>query len=482
MDEALNFNNEKREINCRTINTVILFVKKHGKSVEELIKDVAFDEKYLTDTNNWISHEVQSQIFSKVKEMFANDQILYDIGLASEELHSLGFIDYIVRLMKDPHFIIKQAPALNKYFNKSEEIQVVKYGPGGAVVRYYSKSSYKINADDCNYTRGTLAALPRIWGVGPAKIREETCSVPIDKKGKIKGKLYRVDKSGRVYEYVKDEEKSQISQEKIIGRLKSDETFELGGTVYGAKYCTYHIFWSALKMFSKGIIYELFTKPKVLEQTIYEMMRENDIILQKYEELYEKNLTLQQYYVDVINALIRAIDAKDHYTEDHSLKVAVIAESIARELKLSRKKIAAIRKACKLHDLGKIGIKETILLKPSKLTEEEWQEIKKHPILGAEIIKPLTFLSDVAVLIRQDHERWDGQGYPDGLRGEEIDIGARVILVADTYDAMTSGRPYRKPLKKEQAVEEIKNNSGRQFDPKVVEAFLQIISKIPSES
>jgi len=178
-----------------------------------------------------------------------------------------------------------------------------------------------------------------------------------------------------------------------------------------------------------------------------------------------------------MNALIRAIDAKDHYTEDHSLKVSRIAEVIARELKLTKEKIETIKKACKLHDLGKIGIRESILLKPTKLTEGEWQEIKKHPILGAEIIKPLSFLTDVAVLVRQDHERWDGKGYPDGLKEEQIDIGARVITLSDAYDAMITGRPYKKAMTKEQAMEEIRKNAGTQFDPRVVEAFFKAMQR-----
>jgi HD-GYP domain-containing protein (c-di-GMP phosphodiesterase class II) len=148
------------------------------------------------------------------------------------------------------------------------------------------------------------------------------------------------------------------------------------------------------------------------------------------------------------------------------------------KLGLKPKEIEIIRDACKLHDIGKIGIKDSILLKPGKLTEEEWVEIKKHPILGAEIIKPLTFLSDVAVLIEQDHERWDGKGYPSGLKGEDIAVGARIIAIADAYDAMISGRPYQKAMTKEEAMAEIQKNAGTQFDPQAVEVFLKVIKDI----
>jgi len=479
METPSNFKADRHEVSCRSINTNIKYVQEQGKDVKSLIDGLPYDEKYLTDTNNWVSREVSEEISRRLKIMFDDDEIVYKIALASERLHTLGFLDYVARLTVSPQFIIKHAPTLNKYFTKVDEVEVVKYGPSGATIRYYTKPGYVMTADDCYYTKGIFTALPSILRVGPAKVREETCSVPIHKKGRMNGKFYTVDDNGYVSEHDAMQAKLGKDKPKIIGKLNADSTFKLGVTIYGAKYCLYHISWPARKMWIKRIFYEIFTKPKVLAAALVEIQKENDLIQQKYKELYEKSLELQKHYVDTISALIRAIDAKDHYTQDHSLKVSHIAEAIAKELGLASKKIESIQQACKLHDLGKIGIKDGILLKPGKLTDEEWEEIKKHPILGAEIIKPLTFLSDVAVLIRQDHERWDGKGYPDGLKGEGIDIGARVIMVADTYDAIVSGRSYKEPLSKHEAIEKIRKNSGTQFDPKVVEAFLKVVNGLP---
>lgn len=475
MDKANDFDTDSHEISCRTINTIIKYVQQQGKDADALIEGLPFDEKYLTDTNNWISRQLTDEIYRRLKIMFDDDEITYKVGLASEKLRTLGFLDYITRLMGDPGFIIKKTPILNRYFNRTEEIEVLEYAASRATVKYYSKPGYVMNADDCHYTKGILAALPHIWGVGSAKIWEETCCVPIDKKGRINGKSYTVSDDGYVSEHDGRQIKTKTGEGKVLGKLNSDGTFKLNDTIYGAKCCLYHISWSAIKMCFKRILYEFFKKPKILLETLEEMQRENDIIQQKYEELYQHNIKLQGYYLDTVNAFIRAIDAKDHYTQNHSLNVARVAESIAEELKLSAKKTGTIRRACKLHDIGKIGVRESILLKPGKLTDEEWKEIKKHPVLGAEIIKPLTFLSDVAVLIIEDHERWDGRGYPNGLKGEEIDIGARIIMVADAYDAMISGRPYKKALTKQEVISELKDNAGTQFDPKVVEAFLKIL-------
>ena len=192
--------------------------------------------------------------------------------------------------------------------------------------------------------------------------------------------------------------------------------------------------------------------------------------------LYED---LRSTYMRTIKVLAQVIDARDHYTHSHSENVAKLAVAIANELGLSVKETETIREACELHDLGKIGIEDSILGKPSFLTKEEWEQIKRHPTIGAQILEPLTFLNDVIELVRQHHEHYDGSGYPQGKRGEDILIGARIIHLADSFEAMCSARSYRKiPLTKEAAIGEIKKNSGLQFDPKAVEAFLRIVDKL----
>ena len=146
---------------------------------------------------------------------------------------------------------------------------------------------------------------------------------------------------------------------------------------------------------------------------------------------------------------------------------------------LTEDQVDLIKKAAQLHDIGKIGIDDSILNKPGKLTPEEFDVVKQHPSKAEEILKPLEFLNEALSLIKLHHERYDGKGYPLGVNGEEIPLGARIMAVADTYDAMISGRPYRKSVfTKEQVIEEIKSNAGTQFDPKIVDAFLRIIDSL----
>ena len=211
--------------------------------------------------------------------------------------------------------------------------------------------------------------------------------------------------------------------------------------------------------------------------------KQNTILAQRIEES-TRNLTklyedLRLTYMRTIKVLAQAIDARDHYTHSHSENVAKYAVAIAMELGLSAKDIELIREACELHDLGKIGISDSILSKESELSPQEWVLIKRHPQTAAQILEPLTFLHDVTELIRQHHEHYDGSGYPDGRKSEDILLGARIIHLADAYESMRSARSYRKiPLSKEEAIQEIKVNTGTQFDPVIVKAFLEIVDKL----
>jgi putative nucleotidyltransferase with HDIG domain len=213
------------------------------------------------------------------------------------------------------------------------------------------------------------------------------------------------------------------------------------------------------------------------------LQKQNTLLAKRIEES-TKNLTrlyedLRQTYMRTIKVLAQAIDARDHYTHSHSENVSRYAVVISEELGLSTAEIEKIREACELHDLGKIGVADNILTKPSSLTPEEWAEIKRHPLTGAQILEPLTFLNEVIDIVKQHHEHYDGSGYPLGLKGEEILLGAKIVHLADAYETMRSARSYRKiPLTKEEAITEIKKNSGTQFDPKVTAAFLKVVDKL----
>jgi len=203
---------------------------------------------------------------------------------------------------------------------------------------------------------------------------------------------------------------------------------------------------------------------------------ESAIALQDFKLLNEQ----YKNYLNTIIALANTVDARDPYTYRHSHNVTKYSVRIAQYLQLPTQLIEDIRYAGLLHDIGKIAIKDEILLKTSKLTEEEYAQIKIHSEKGEEIIKSLPFLHEVSKIIRHHHERFDGNGYPDKLKGENIEVGARILAVADSFDAMTTKRTYRNPLSLEKTKEELINNKNSQFDPEIVDCFLQILEKEPN--
>jgi response regulator RpfG family c-di-GMP phosphodiesterase len=266
----------------------------------------------------------------------------------------------------------------------------------------------------------------------------------------------------------------------------------------------------AVEAINRGEIYRLITKPwndDELRATIRQAFEQSDLkdeikrlnhitreqnfklqdmnrnleekVRERTKQLALKHHELRTAYVQTVGALAEAVDAKDAYTRGHSERVGVYASKIAREMSFSKVLIERIYIAGLLHDVGKIGVRDCVITKPDKLTLEEYEEIKRHPEIGAKILEPVDFLADIAPCVRHHHEWFDGstRGYPDRLRGETIPLPSRVILVADTVEAMTSDRPYRKALPLETVVSEINKYSGSQFDPSCADAFLRVLDR-----
>lgn len=190
--------------------------------------------------------------------------------------------------------------------------------------------------------------------------------------------------------------------------------------------------------------------------------------------LYEE---LRKTFFETSQALAEAIEMRDPYTGGHTLRVMNCSIVIAEEMGLSKEEIERIKISAILHDVGKIGIEDSILRKPSALSDEEMKRMMEHPAIGEEIVKRVSSLRDVAIVIRAHQEKFDGKGYPDGLKDGEIPLPARIIAVADTFDAMVTDRPYRKGLPVDLAIEELRKKRGIQFDPLVVDAFLKAFEK-----
>jgi putative nucleotidyltransferase with HDIG domain len=214
----------------------------------------------------------------------------------------------------------------------------------------------------------------------------------------------------------------------------------------------------------------------------YRLKRENrrlaSELATRNAELTKLNRTLEEQLVERTSALfegmIRALDYRDTETQWHSWRVAKFTRRIAEEVGISGEALLTIEQGALLHDIGKIGVRDSILLKPGPLTPEEWVEMRKHPEFGWRMLAKISFLNEAAKIVYQHQERWDGRGYPQGLVGEQIVIGARIFAIADTLDAIVSDRPYRKGSPLDTAITEIGRLAGTQFDPTLISRFLQI--------
>jgi len=240
---------------------------------------------------------------------------------------------------------------------------------------------------------------------------------------------------------------------------------------------------TAIQCMKQGA-YDYLTKPFDLDEVILSVVRalekrrlelENRDYRQHLEQKVEEQAQkIRASFFSAITALAYALEAKDKYTSGHSQRVTEISVAIAKELGMPRNSIEKIRLAGLIHDIGKIGVKESVLNKPGKLTDEEYQHIKSHCDVGERILTPIVEDEEILKAVRHHHERYDGRGYPDGLSDEQIPLGARILAVADTYDALTSERPYREAMSTETAFAEIERGKGTQFDPEVTNAFLRI--------
>lgn len=225
-----------------------------------------------------------------------------------------------------------------------------------------------------------------------------------------------------------------------------------------------------------------------VEAAVERALEHRDLLLAKrhYENFLEKLVedrtaqldralaSLEESYRATLRALVMALEIRDSETRGHSERVVNFSLRLGRELGLSEDELRALEFGALLHDIGKIGVPDAILRKPGQLTEEEWKRMREHPLLGQQMLRGIKFLEGAAKVVGQHHERWDGSGYPQGLRGEEIDIKARIFAVADALDAMMSDRVYRSGQPYELAAAELCRHAGTQFDPRVVEAFRRV--------
>ncbi|MFH1681710.1 MAG: HD domain-containing phosphohydrolase [Candidatus Eisenbacteria bacterium] len=259
-----------------------------------------------------------------------------------------------------------------------------------------------------------------------------------------------------------------------VDRVAGDNVYRYPDSVRKGHYASAACFPLGHRGRSLGVLTFFYRKPHRMERKEKEL----GVILAHSMALAIDNSLLvsegKQNRLFTVQALIRSLEAKDSETSFHSLRVTQHATVLAEQMGLSPSRIEAVQYGATLHDLGKIGVIGPILNKKGKLSEDELAVVRRHPVIGARIVEDVEYLGAAVPIIRHHHERWDGEGYPDGLRGEQIPLGARIVAIPDFYDALTTSRPYREAYSHEKGLEMVRERIGTAFDPEIAKIFLSI--------
>jgi cyclic di-GMP phosphodiesterase len=227
---------------------------------------------------------------------------------------------------------------------------------------------------------------------------------------------------------------------------------------------------------ARAILRAIRRRDSLIEQANLNQWLKEEVAV-RTAELRRERAKLERLSVATLEALVNALEAKDPFLRGHSTRVADLSALIAAELGLGDEQVEQVRMAGRLHDIGKIGIREEILNKEGPLTTEEYEQVKQHVVVGSQILAPLTHLGDIIAYVRSHHERWDGQGYSDGLRTEQIPLGARILAAAEIFDALTTARPYQEKMPLEVAVERMRDLAGNVLDPEVYRALERAVQR-----
>ncbi|WBW96653.1 HD domain-containing phosphohydrolase [Oceanirhabdus sp. W0125-5] len=495
-------------------------------SLEEFLDGTEYIDINIINNNNIISHGTNK---GNINLNFNRWSVMSD-GLEKIRIYGVSDIDgrgssaitgepmnYIFQATQDKKYIIEVGVALRRYAEKSHQtitmnniLEELMNNDYVEHIDYYDNYGTKYNFFEDKIT-GSLSISEEDRPYFE-RARDENKTISHEKK--IKGKKY-------TEEYIPYE--SITEKGKTSGVIKVTYDFsskyklmiEFLMIIFSALCCiiifTYAIgrkvtdlmspidnLLAGMKKVSMGKYdtqIEIYTNNEfeILGHNFNRMVKEIDtnkraIIEQRDEihSLYEEQIAISEEleqalasnkktYFETIQALAKAIDAKDHYTQGHCHRVMEYSVAIARKMGFLECQLDDLRCGAILHDIGKIGIPESILNKNGKLTDEEFKIIKSHTSIGYDIVKDIDFLASSKNIVYEHHEKFDGTGYPEGLKGEEISIFSRIVCVADSYDAMTSNRAYRKSMKVEQAIEELEKWKGIQFDPQVVDVFVEII-------
>jgi HD-GYP domain-containing protein (c-di-GMP phosphodiesterase class II) len=592
----------KAHNSCVNTRAIIDFVKRRHfdplallEGLEEELLGITDPIAFLIDHHNWVSSKVCRTMYENARRITNDDQAALKIGFESVTNQNLGYLQQIfIKALASPKLAVERVKLINDKFNRTKELETVELGKKNAIVRLHWHKDLTLSQDFCLMNKGIYAALPLIWGLPAAEVRETQCQFEgaeycqyeiswVNPTFWQRLRLMRQTRRG-----ILDDTLAELEREKKLLEQKHGEvralnlhlqhkidqilSIQQASAAILAELDYQRLFPTVLKLFvqaigyTRGMIMLIDQEAEVLRFVQGVGVPEDDLeVLKDYEvplsrrqnilarvaisgqpvisedvgrlNLNPDNIIIKSYrpssvvilpltaqgriigllaadrstepgvrpspdrdylqvfanqvalaienarmyrrqrqsFLRTIRSLASALEAKDPYTRGHSERVAIYSIRLAEGLRLPEETCEKIKNACLLHDIGKIGVDRRLLNKPGPLTGKDFEAIRRHPASGHDIIAPLGLSSVEKAVVRNHHERFDGLGYPDGLRGDDIPIEVRVVTLCDAFDAMTSDRPYRGTLGMEKALKQLEENAGRQFDPTLVTMFVGML-------
>ena len=462
----------RQEISGSLTALILAFVENQSgrQGVEHLVQRTGKSEAFLRDPNNWVGHPTFLRMLECSVDLLKDEDCPRQMGRHFGRF-APGIVKWLMASERSPAAVFGKMETFMASLSRTALVSVEEAKSNHARLVYRPVAFVERNRLESGVFKGILESVPTLFGLPYAKVNqqvkgdhENTYTVRWKNKSPflmiappLCGLLFFGGGMGLAHFL-------ELSHE---GLCLAGGGSLLSGILCGILIHVYRVHRRAV-----GLVVD----------EAQQLLEGHRLVHRKISELAKAKDDLEMAYMSTIKALVKALEAKDSFTRGHSMRVARYAVELGKKMGLTRAEMRDLSFACFVHDIGKIGVDDEILRKKAMLDVAELKHVRAHCEIGQDIVSTVTTMGRIASLVRLHHERWDGSGYPDGLKGEEIPLLTRILSVADVFDVLIAGRHYKAPLSIEQARAELAKEAGKQFDPELVRAFLEVIDDEAIES
>lgn len=440
------------------------------KAAADLLKHVAKSEADLRDPNQWVEHLTFLGMLDRSVALLQDEDCPRKIGRTFCQ-SAPGIVKWLIASERSPAEVFKKMELFMASLSRTVLVTVESIKGNRAKILFCPVAFAQKNPLEMKMFQGILEGVPTVFGLPAASVKYEGDQ----KQGTMFSVRWRNTNPnlflapllmGLVCGCL-GVAASRLLDLSPAGLLLAGAGFSLAGMLGGVLMHVHRVHRRTVTL---------------VEDEAHELLDGYRLVHSKISELRQAKDDLELASMSTIQALVKALEAKDAFTRGHSMRVAHYAVELGKKIGLSQEEIRDLSFACFVHDIGKIGVDDEVLKKKAMLDTHEQNHVRAHCEIGQDIVRTVTNMGRIASLVRYHHERWDGSGYPDGLAGEKIPVLSRILAIADVFDVLIAGRPYQGPMSIEEARKELAKEAGRQFDPDLVRAFLEIIDDESIES